>query len=372
MKKISVFTGTRAEYGLMKNLIINLNKSKYFKLFLLVSSTHLNQKFGNTVDEIKEDNIPLDYLLPIEIKSSKKIDMANQTSETINIVSKALEKINPDFLIILGDRFETFAAATAAHILGIKIIHIHGGETTLGAIDNKLRNAITQLSAVHFTSAEIHKKKVIKMIGSKENIFNIGPIIIDGLLNLKNISKNQFQNMTGFKFSEKNFLITYHPETMAEDLGISCFESLLNIISEYNCNILFTSPNADAGSDLILQKIIDFVEKNKKNYFYVPSLGQQLYINALLLFDCIVGNSSSGITEAPLLNQRVVNIGERQKGRYRFGEVIDVSSDFKSLSNTFDEIFKLPKKEKFNYLNFKKKYINKSPTEQIIKFLKEY
>lgn len=371
MKKISVFTGTRAEYGLMKNLILNLNKSKYFKLFLLVSSTHLNQKFGNTIDEIKQDNIPLDYLLPIKIRSSKKIDMATQTSETIKLVSKALEKINPDFLIILGDRFETFAAASAAHILGIRIIHIHGGETTLGAIDNKLRNAITQLSSVHFTSAEIHKKKVIEMIGSKKNIFNIGPIVIDGLLNLKTISKSEFQNKTGFEFSEKNFLITYHPETMAEDLGISGFENLLNILPKYNCNVLFTSPNSDTGSDLIFQKITNFVEKNKKNVFYIPSLGQQLYLNALLLFDCVIGNSSSGMTEAPILNQRVINIGKRQKGRYRFGEVIDVSSDFKSLSTTFDKVFRLPKNKKFNYLNFKKKYIDKSPTEQIIKFLKQ-
>ena len=368
MKKIAVFTGTRAEYGLMKTLIKDLDKSSLFHLFLLASSTHLKKKYGNTIDEIKNDNIPLNYLLKIKIKTEKKIDMAYQTADTIKVVSKALEEIKPDYLIVLGDRFESFGAAAAAHILGIEIIHLHGGEKTLGAIDNKLRHSITQLSSYHFTSADVHERKVLEMIGSKENIFNIGPIIIDGLLNLKMLTKKEFETKTGFNFLEKNLLITYHPETNADDLGISGFKNLLDILSKYNCRILFTSPNADTGSDIILKLIHNFVKKNKKHLF-IPSLGQELYLNALILFDCIIGNSSSGLTEATLLKKRVVNIGNRQKGRYQFGEVFNVESDYKSISDTINKIFDFPKEKKFNLKEFKNKYIEKSPSKRIINFL---
>jgi len=367
-KKIAVFTGTRAEYGLMKTLIRNLHESSLFELFLIVSSTHLSTRFGTTIEEIKKDNIPINYLLEVEINTNKKIDMALQTSEIIKVISGALEEIKPDYLVLLGDRFESFGAAAAAHILGIKIIHLHGGETTLGAIDNKLRHSITQLSSFHFTSALIHKKKVIEITGSKENVFNIGPLVLDGLLNLKLISKKDFEDRTGFNFGEKNLLITYHPETNSKDLGISGFENLLEILKKYNCNILFTSPNADTGSDKIHARIIEYVGR-KNNCLYIPSLGQELYLNTLLLFDCIIGNSSSGIIEAPLLKRQVINIGNRQQGRYKFGKVLDTKNDYKSISTIVDRMFKSQSKIIFDLNEFHKEYLNKSPSKKIIDFL---
>ena len=304
MIKIAIFTGTRAEYGLMRTLIKKFNYEKDFIYYLLVSSTHLNTSYGNTIEEINSDCLKIYRELPISIKSSFKKDMATQTAETINLVSQTLEDLKPNYLLVLGDRFESFGAAISAHILGIKIIHLHGGETSLGALDDKLRHAISQLSSLHFTSSEIHMKKVSDILGSSEGVFNVGPMVIDGLLNLKNISKEQFQNKTGFIFSQINLLITFHPETLSADFGISGFENLLKSLENYNCNILFTAPNADTGSKYILDKIIKFISKNEKRYFYIPSLGQDLYLNALLLFDCIVGNSSSGIIEAPLLKKK--------------------------------------------------------------------
>ena len=303
MKKIALFTGTRAEYGLMKTLIINLIEDNQFDFNLLVSAAHLNDKFGLTIREIESDGIKIKYKLPISFDNPQELDMAYQTSETIKVISKTLLEIKPEYLIVLGDRYETFAAATAAHLLGIKIIHLHGGETTLGAIDDKLRNAITQLSSIHFTSAELHKQKVQNMVLSKNNIYNVGPLSIDGLLNLKTISKEQFEEKTGFNFSEINFLITYHPETIRDDFGISGLENLINVLSNFNVNVLFTAPNADKGSDVILDKILKAVKENNNNYFYIPSLGHHLYLNTLLLFDSIIGNSSSGIIEAPLLKK---------------------------------------------------------------------
>ena len=371
MKRISLFTGTRAEYGLMRTLILNLIEDSQFDFNLLVSAAHLNNKYGLTIKEIESDGIKIKHKLPISFDNPHELDMAYQTSETIKVISKTLLEIKPEYLIVLGDRYETFAAATAAHLLGIKIIHLHGGETTLGAIDDKLRNAITQLSSIHFTSAEVHRQKVQNMILSKNNTYNVGPLSIDGLLNLQTISKEQFEAKTGFNFSNKNFLITYHPETIKDDLGIAGLENLLNVLTKFTCNILFTSPNADKGSDIILKKILKAVKENKNNYFFITSLGHHLYLNALLLFDCIIGNSSSGMIEAPLLKKNVINIGDRQKGRHRFGKVIDVKDDHKSILNAIYNIDKSPRK-KYDIEEFKKNYISKSPTYQIIDCLKNF
>ena len=370
MIKIALFTGTRAEYGLMRTLILNLIEDSQFDFNLLVSASHLNDKFGLTIKEIESDGIKTKYKLPISFDNPYELDMAYQTSETIKVISKTLLEINPEYLIVLGDRYETFAAATAAHLLGIKIIHLHGGETTLGAIDDKLRNAITQLSSIHFTSAEVHREKVQNMMQSKKNIYDVGPLSIDGLLNLKTISKGQFEKKTGFNFSKKNLLITYHPETIRDDLGISGLENLLNVLSKFNYNILFTSPNADKGSDIILDIIFKAVEEKKNNYFFIPSLGHHLYLNALLLFDCIVGNSSSGINEATLLKKNVLNIGNRQKGRHRFGYVIDVENDYDSIFNGIYNIDKSPNLKKYDIAEFKKNYISKSPSNKIINLIK--
>ena len=370
MKRIALFTGTRSEYGLMRTLIVNLIEDSKFDFNLLVSASHLNDKFGLTIKEIEADGIKTKFKLPISFNNPPDLDMAYQTSQTIKVISKTLLGINPEYLIVLGDRYETFAAATAAYLLGIKIIHLHGGETTLGSIDDKLRNAITQLSSIHFTSAEVHRQKVQNMILSKNNTYNVGPLTIDGLLNLKTISKKQFEERTGFNFSKRNFLITYHPETIEEDFGFTGLDNLLNVLSNFTCNVLFTSPNSDKGSDIILERILKAVNENKNNYFYIPSLGHQLYLNSLLLFDCIIGNSSSGIIEAPLLKRNVLNIGNRQKGRYKFGQVVDVQHDYKSIFNAINNIDKLPKRKQYDIKEFKKNYIAKSPSNKIINFLK--
>ena len=332
----------------------------------------MNSKFGNTINEIKSDGILAIHSLSVSKDFNQKDDMCFQTADVIRLVSKNLVNLQPDYLIVLGDRIESFGAAVAAHILGIKIIHLHGGETSLGSLDDKLRHSISQLSTLHFTSAGVHKKKVSDILGSSKNVFDVGPMVIDGLLNLNNLSKKQFENKTGFVFSQKNFFITFHPETLSDDLGISGLKNLLQILENLDCNILFTAPNADAGSDLILKIIDKFISNNKKKCFYISSLGQELYLNGLLLFDCIIGNSSSGIIEAPLLNKKVLNIGNRQKNRYRFGRVTDVHNDKQSISKALKEIFEISIYEKFSLDEFKEKFKDKSPSKKIINFLKDY
>ena len=201
MKKIAVFTSTRAEYGLMKTLIQKLQKENFVEFNLIVTSTHLDPKFGNTINEIKNDGIDPKYVMPISLATTTKKDMCQQASEVIKLVSSALEDSNSDYLMVLGDRFETLGAVFAAHLLGIEIIHLHGGESSFGAVDDKLRHAISQLSKFHFTSSDVHKKKVENIVGSSINVFNVGPLVIDGLINLKTLSRNEFENLTGFKFS---------------------------------------------------------------------------------------------------------------------------------------------------------------------------
>ncbi len=370
MQKISVFTGTRAEYGLMKTLIKKLENDVDIDFNLLISGTHLQKEYGNTKGEIEFDGIKKTQLFKIK-KNLKSINqMSFQTGETIKLISQALDLFNPKYLIVLGDRYESFAAAVAAHLSNIKVVHLHGGEKTLGSMDNKLRNAISQLSTYHFTSAEIHKINVQNIIGSSENVYNTGPLVLDGLLNFKKFSKKEFEIKTKFVFSRINLLITFHPETLAKDFGVSALDKLLNILDAYDCNILFTAPNSDNGSKLIIDIIKKNIKKNKQNYFYIPSLGQELFLNALNLFDCILGNSSSGIIEAPFFKKTVLNIGDRQKGRYRFGPVIDVKNDHYAIHEAVKKIFNSITNKKDENFNFSKIYKNSSPSTRIIDILK--
>lgn len=371
MKVIAVFTGTRAEYGLMKTLIRKLDEDNQFDLKLFISSTHLDSKFGKTINEIDADGITSKYLIPIGIDPLRKYDMSIQTSETIIGVSKALDDVNADYLIVLGDRYESLAAAMAANLMRVKVIHLHGGEKTLGAIDDNFRHAISHLSSIHFTSAKIHSNRVKEMLGMEKNIHNIGPMAIDGILNTKIITKTKFKEKTRFLFGKNNFLITYHSETLSKDYGVKGFENLLYILDQFDCNILFTSPNADKGSEKIKELINKFVEKDTNKRYFYPSLGQELYLNALSLFDCVIGNSSSGIIEAPLIGIKVLNIGDRQKGRYRFGEVTDVNNDKESLLKEIKEFIahnsSFKKTEEIIKKDFSKLI---SPSKLIIKVLK--
>ena len=369
--RIVFFTGTRSEYGLMKTLIRKINKDIDFELFLIISGTHFNSNFGETINEIFEDFEDRNNIIPLKLENEDDNDMGFKTAEIIKSVTSVLIQLNPEYFVILGDRYESFGAASASHILGIKNVHLHGGETSLGVIDEKLRHAISQLSTFHFTSAETHKKKVGDIVGYFSNIYNIGPLVIDGLKNLKRISKKEFEIKTGFLFSNRNCLITFHPETLSKDFGISGFTNLLKVLEEYDCKILFTAPNSDKGSAMIIEKIKNFIKKNPNKALYIPSLGQEMYLNALLFFDFVMGNSSSGIIEAPLLKTKVLNIGDRQKGRYRFGPVFDVMNDFESISDSVKEMFKSLKTTSENSsLNTKDLNFEESPSTQIIKILK--
>lgn len=322
--KVAVFTGSRAEYGLLRHLIRAIDANQALTLQLIVSGSHLSQRYGSTVTEIEADDIAIAARVPLSLDAKTMPSMPTLTAEAIEGIGKALEQLQPDQLILLGDRYEAFAAAAAAHLQGISVVHLHGGESTEGAMDDRLRHAISQLSTWHFTSAEPYRQRVIQMGHPPDRVFNIGPMVLDALITAPPANRTSFEQSTGFQFAETNLLVTYHPETLLPDLGIAGFSALLAALEEVHCNVLFTHPNADKGSRQLLQLLQDFVDLHPQRCWTLPSLGQKRYLEALQLFDAMAGNSSSGVIEAPLVSMPVLNIGSRQTGRLRHGPVHDV------------------------------------------------
>ena len=366
---ISIFTGTRAEYSLLRRLIFKLEEISHCSIKLIISGTHLSESFGKTISEVIDDEIK--NIIKLELPLQSKKNIGEITGIAIKKYSSFLKSNKPNLIILLGDRYETFAMATASFLLSIPIAHIHGGETTIGSKDNALRHSVTQFASWHFTAHESYLDKVRKLGAEKSKSFCVGPMFKDLLIDYKPISKTDFENQTGYKFNEKNILFTFHPETNSHDLGITIFNESLREIknslenNKLNFNVLATFPNADDGGEQIRQSLIKFNEQNNDFFFLIPSLGNRLYLPALHLFDLMIGNSSSGIIEAPLVGMPVINLGDRQKGRIRFGKVIDIYHPIKNLSSNIKLILEQPK-----VINSNIRYnIENSPTELILKEL---
>lgn len=323
-KNICVFTGSRSEYGLMRHLIKAIREEDRLNLQLVVAGSHLSNLHGRTIKEIRDDGIEVSSIVPISIDSEIPKTMGELGAEAMKGMSEELKRLEADIVIVLGDRYETFAAAAAAFLSKIPIVHLHGGETTLGAIDNDLRHAITQLSSWHFTAAEEYRQRVIKSGKPEDKVFNIGPMVADALAVKVDTCRKDFEDFTGYRFGARNALVTFHPETLALDSGMSCFKELLYALRHSCFRVLFTHPNADEGYRDIVEEMRRFVELDRERFYCVSSLGQSRYLEALHVFDVMIGNSSSGIIEGPLVGIPVINIGNRQKGRLRYGPVQDI------------------------------------------------
>jgi UDP-hydrolysing UDP-N-acetyl-D-glucosamine 2-epimerase len=337
-KKIAVFTGSRAEYGLLRHLVRRISEDKVLELQLIVSGSHLSKRYGFTILEIEADGIQPAALVPLSLDKCSQPSMSVLTAEALEGVCRALESLEPHLLIVLGDRYEAFAAAAAAHLQGIPVCHLHGGESTFGAVDDRLRHAITQLSSWHFTAAKPYQERVIAMGHAPTSVFNVGPMVLDGLHSLPNATRYEFERQTGYRFGDNNLLVTYHPETLLSDRGVAGFEVLLAALSSVSCNILFTHPNADEGSQQVLRLLEEYVMAFPDRSWVVPSLGQKNYLMALQLFEGMAGNSSSGVIEAPLLGIPVLNVGDRQSGRLRHGYVLDVPAELTAITSGLREV----------------------------------
>lgn len=310
-RKICVVTGTRAEYGLLANLMSLINKLEQFDLQLVVTGTHLSPEFGCTYKKIEEDGFCVNEKVEMLLSSDTSTAVVKSMGLATIDFATAFQRLNPDLIVILGDRYEMLAVAQTALILQIPIAHIHGGENTFGAYDDAIRHSITKMATWHFTSTEGHRKRVIQLGENPKRVFNVGAIGIENIIKLNLLSREELYQQLNLDSTKPLFLITQHPETNG---GFSTIDELLNCLQHYDANFVFTKANADNGGREINQQIKKFTEIDNRAQLF-DSLGQLKYLSAVKHAQVVIGNSSSGLIEVPYLKTPTVNIGNRQKGR---------------------------------------------------------
>lgn len=315
-KKIAVFTGTRAEYGLLYWLLKDIQADEALTLQLLVSGMHLSPEFGETYRQIEQDGFKLDEKIEILLSSDSAVGIAKSMGLGVLGFADALSRLAPDMLVILGDRFEALAAAQTAMILRIPVLHLHGGEITEGAYDDAIRHAITKLSFLHATATEEYRNRVIQLGESPDRVFNVGAIGLDHLSRGSFMSLDALSASLNFRLSKSYMLVTYHPVTLADEAPEPSFMALLAALDSFSdMQIILTYPNADDGGRKIIPLLEAYAAKQPERVLAIPSLGQVRYLSAVKHAAVVVGNSSSGIIEVPSFNVPTVNVGMRQKGR---------------------------------------------------------
>lgn len=323
IKKICVVTGGRADYGLLKLLMREIRRTDGLKLQLIATGSHFSQEFGSTYREIQADAFTINEKVPMKADFSTCRGICANMAKGIQGIGEALGRIKPDVMLLLGDRFETFSAAAAATIAGVPIAHLHGGELTEGAYDDAFRHAVTKLSHWHFVAASDYRKRVIQMGEEPKRVFQVGALGVDNFVFENFFSRKQIEQILGIQFLVKNLLITFHPTTLEPGQAGSQVDQLFEALDSFKeTAMVFTIPGADRETKIISKKIREFVKRNPHAHVF-RSLGSRLYLSLMKEVDVVVGNSSSGLLEAPLLKTPVVNIGNRQKGRIRSANVID-------------------------------------------------
>ena len=368
MRKICIITGSRAEYGLLHSLLEKIKKDKNTKLQIIATCMHLLPKFGNTYKEIIKDGFKIDYKVKMPIPSSKPESITGATGLGMIGFSKAFFKLKPDLVVVLGDRFEILSASFAALSKNIPIAHIHGGESTFGAIDEAIRHSITKMSTWHFAASKVYKKRIIQMGENPKRVYLVGSLGVERIKKIKFLSKTILEKKIKFKFGKKNILITFHPETLSNKSKKESFKNLLYALKKVDdTSIIFTLPNADAGGDKIAKMIKAFTKLNKKKYIAFKSMGDKLYLSTMKYSDLVIGNSSSGIIEAPCFNIPTINIGDRQQGRLQAKSIINTKLNKLSISKSLKTAFL--KKKKIN--NIKNPYEIKNTSKKIFDILKK-
>ena len=368
-RKICIVTGSRAEFGLLYWLIKRIMVDQDLKLQLVATGMHLSSKFGLTYKEI-ENHFNINEKINIQLSSDTSMGISKSMSIAQRAFSKAYDKLKPDIVVVLGDRYEIFSAATAAMIAKIPIAHIHGGEITEGSWDDSIRHCISKMAHLHFTATKEYKNRVIQLGEEPRRVFNVGGMGIENIKKLKLLDKNEFEKSINFKLNAKNILVTFHPVTLENKTVKKQFKELLEAIKGLkDTNIIFTKSNSDTDGKIINNMIDEFVNKNSNKSVGFVSLGQLKYLSALQYVDVIVGNSSSGLLEAPSFKIGTINIGDRQKGRIKARSVIDCSPNTKSIKNAFIKIYS--KKFQEQLKKVKNPYGDKFASKQIIKVIKK-
>ncbi len=352
MIKICVVTGTRAEYGLLYWTLKAIQNNPNTELSLLVTGMHLSPEFGLTYQQIESDGFMIDGKVEMLLSSDTSVGISKSMALGLIGFADLYEQLKPDWILVLGDRFEIFSAVTAAMNARIPVAHCHGGEATEGLIDEAIRHSITKMSQLHFTATEEYRNRVIQLGEQPDKVFQVGALGIENINRLKLLEKIEFEESINFKLLDLNFLVTYHPVTLENSSAEEQFSALLNVFNKYNnAAIIFTKANADHDGRIINKLIDEFVNQNKNRAIAFNSLGQLRYLSAIKHCQLVIGNSSSGLIEVPSFKKPTINVGDRQRGRIEAESVITCNPDQESiidaielaLSDAFQEKFLLLK-----------------------------
>ena len=338
MRRVCVVTGTRAEYGLLSRLMWLIRADHALTLQIIATNMHLSPEFGLTYKEIEADGFTIDKKVPMPKLADTSNGIVKSMAIELSGIADAYEELRPDLIVVLGDRYEMLIVATAALVYKIPIAHIHG-EITEGVFDDAIRHAITKMSHLHFTSTEEYSRRVIQLGEQPDRVFYVGSLGVENIKKITLMSKDEIEKSLGFELNKKTVIATYHPVTVTKGNNrIEMDEFLTALDEEKNIRILFTMPNSDTGGAYISKKINEFVARNKERAIAFTSLGVKRYLSAMSHVAAVIGNSSSGIIEAPSLGIPTLNIGDRQKGRVICDSIISCHSNKDSIRNGLKKV----------------------------------
>jgi len=339
IRSICVITGSRADYGLLRWVLQGIKDDVDLNLQIIATGMHLSPEFGLTYKAIEADGFEIDRKVEMLTSSDTPIGIAKSMGLGMIGFADAINELNPDLIVVLGDRFEIFAAVAAALVARIPVAHLHGGETTEGAFDEALRHSITKMSHIHFVAAVEYKQRVIQLGEQPEHVFLVGGLGIDNIKRLKLLDRNALEANLGFKFGKKNLLITFHPVTLENASAVNQMQELLAALAKLeDTQLIFTMPNADTDGRSLIEMIEQFASQHSNAHAFT-SLGQLRYLSCIAQVDGVVGNSSSGLAEVPSFKKGTVNIGNRQYGRLQASSVINCEPNQKSIADGINNLY---------------------------------
>ena len=370
-KKICVVTGTRAEYGLLKPVISKISKDDELELCLIVTGMHLSPEFGMTYREIENDGYEIRHKVEMLLSADTPSSIVKSMGVEMIGFADVYAQEQPDMVVLLGDRYEILVAAIAAMVHRIPIAHIHGGESTEGAMDEAIRHSITKMSMLHFASTEVYKKRIIQLGEQPERVFSVGALGVENVKSLSLLSRKELEESIQFSFDKATVMVTYHPVTLENDTVENQFTNLLAVLKKHKeLQIIFTKANADTDGRIINQMIDQFVLENSNRSIAFTSMGQLRYLSALQYCVAVIGNSSSGIIEVPSFGIPTVDIGERQKGRVRAESVIHCGTEESEIESAVKEALSDAGREKAK--QSMNPYEGVDTSKRIIEVIKKY
>lgn len=371
MKRIGIMTGTRAEYGLLKPLMQEINKDNDLELYLTVSGMHLSPEFGMTYKEIEEDGFEINAKVEMLLSSDSPVGISKSIGLGIIGFADEFQRADLDMLILLGDRYEALSAAICAMVMRIPIAHLHGGELTEGAIDEGIRHSITKMSYLHFTSTEEYRRRVIQLGENPERVFCVGAIGVENIKKINLMTKEELERSIHFEIDENTVIVTYHPVTLENDTVEEQFLNLLEVLDRNpKIRMIFTKANADTNGRIVNELIDKYAAQNSERACAFMSLGQKRYLSALKYCRIVIGNSSSGIIEAPSFGKPIINIGDRQKGRICADSVINCGYTQQEIQQAMETA--LTEEFENKARNCRNPYEKENTAANIISVIKDY